>query len=158
MAGISERRFRRSGRTVDAERVLSPRCRSSEAAGHCSAGTAAATVSCGAELGTVIFGEDTVATQQVGATARFDDAIAAQHGDPLAAPHDRQAMGAEKLVRLAIRRSIPAMTGASVATSSAEVGPSRIRIGAARKSARAIVMRCFSPFESATPASPTIVL
>ena len=53
-----------------------------------------------------------------------------------------------KVVRPCISRSIPAMTSASVATSSAEVGSSRIRIGASRNSARAIVMRCFSPSDS----------
>ncbi len=45
------------------------------------------------EPGAIIAGEDVVAAQQFGETARFDDTPVAHHGDPLAAPHGRQAMG-----------------------------------------------------------------
>ena len=49
------------------------------------------------------------------------------------------------------------MISASVSASSDDVGSSRIRIGASRRMARAIVMRCFSPSDSVAPCSPTTV-
>ena len=61
------------------------------------------------------------------------------------------------VVRPACRRSSASMTSASVSASSAEVGSSRIRIGESRRMARAMVSRCFSPSDSVTPCSPTLV-
>ena len=61
------------------------------------------------------------------------------------------------VTRPRIRRSRASISIDSVSASSAEVGSSRIRIGASFKNARAIDIRCFSPPDSVPPRSPMTV-
>ena len=69
----------------------------------------------------------------------------------------REPVGDMKVVRPAISRSSASRMTASVCESIAEVGSSRIRIGASLRNARATQMRWRSPPESRAPRSPSSV-
>jgi hypothetical protein len=100
-------------------------------------------------------GIDAAACQQIPVAAPLDDAPVLEHEDLIGIDHRGQAMG--EVVRFRATAFSAAWISCSVLVSSALVASSSTRIRGFLSRVRAIATRCFSPPESFSPRSPTLV-
>jgi hypothetical protein len=83
------------------------------------------------------------------------DAPALEDEDPVGLFTVASRCATIRVVRSSDRRATASCTSRSLSASSALVASSSSRIGASRRMARAMAMRCFCPPDSMTPRSPT---